>query len=175
MNLNIRKGTMNDADEISALYDTVNDYFETHTNYPGWLKGIYPLREDAVNGIENGGLYVAEAEGKIAGTLILSHEPENAYYGVKWKNELTYDKVFVIYTFAVLPEFFGKGIGAKLLEAAEKAAKENGIKALRLDVLSGNTPAIRLYEKCGFDYIDTVDLGYGKYGLDEFKLYEKVL
>ncbi|MBQ7874425.1 MAG: GNAT family N-acetyltransferase [Oscillospiraceae bacterium] len=175
MNVNIRKGTMEDADEISALYDTVNDYFEGHTNYPGWLKGIYPIREDALNGIKNGGLYVAEADGKIAGTLILSHEPEKAYHGVEWKKELTYEKVFVIYTFAVLPEYFGKGIGTKLLEAAEKAAGENGIEALRLDVLEGNTPAIKLYEKCGFEYIDTVDLGYGKYGLDAFKLYEKLI
>lgn len=175
MDLMIRKGTMNDADEISTLYDTVNDYSTVNKNYPGWLKGIYPLREDAVKGIENGGLYVAEADGKIAATLILSHEPEKAYYGVKWKKELTYDKVLVIYTFAVLPEFFGKGIGTKLLNAAESIARENGIKALRLDVLDGNTPAIKLYEKCGFEYIDTVDLGYGEHGLDNFKLYEKVL
>ena len=175
MDLIIRKGTVNDADEVSAFYDAVNDYFEEHTNYPGWLKGIYPVREDAEKGIEIGGLYVAEAEGKIAATLILSHEPENAFYSVKWKKELAYDEVFVIYTFAVLPEFFGKGIGTEFLEAVEKIAKESGIKSLRLDVLDSNIPAIKLYEKCGFDYIDTVDLGYGKYGLDNFKLYEKLL
>lgn len=175
MDINIRKGNMEDADEISALYDAIHGYYETHTNYPGWLKGIYPLREDAVKGIESGGLYVAEAGGKIAGTLILSHRPENAYYGVEWKKELDYDKVFVIYTFAVLPEFSGRGIGTKLLEEAEKTARENKMEAIRLDVLDRNEPAIKLYEKCGFEYIDTVDLGYGKYGLDYFRLYEKVL
>lgn len=30
-------------------------------------------------------------------------------------------------------------------------------------------------EKCGFEYIDTVDLGLGNYGLNWFKLYEKVV
>ena len=34
----------------------------------------------------------------------------------------------------------------------------------KLDVYEKNEPAIRLYQKCGFQYIDTVDLGYGKYG-----------
>lgn len=38
-----------------------------------------------------------------------------------------------------------------------------------------NMPAIRLYEKMGFHYIGTVDLGYGKYGLDWYKLYQYLL
>jgi RimJ/RimL family protein N-acetyltransferase len=44
-----------------------------------------------------------------------------------------------------------------------------------LDVYEGNIPAISLYEKYGFKYIDTVDLGLGNYGLDWFRLYEKLL
>ncbi len=48
-------------------------------------------------------------------------------------------------------------------------------KSIRLDVYEGNMPAIRLYEKCGFKYIDTVDLGLGNYGLNWFRLYEKSL
>jgi ribosomal protein S18 acetylase RimI-like enzyme len=58
--------------------------------------------------------------------------------------------------------------------AAEYGIKSH-VRAIRLDVYEGNIPAIRLYEKCGFKYIDTVDLGLGSYGLDWFKLYEKVL
>ncbi len=48
-------------------------------------------------------------------------------------------------------------------------------KSIRLDVYEGNIPAIRLYEKCGFEYVNTVDLGLGNYGLKWFKLYEKLL
>ena len=50
-----------------------------------------------------------------------------------------------------------------------------GAKAIRLDVYENNTPAISLYEKCGFEYVDTVDLGLSEYGLHFFRLYEKVL
>ena len=138
MDLTIRKAEMKDADEVAALYDAVNEYYDSHINYPGWLKGIYPLREDAVKGIEQDGLYVAETGGKIVGTLILSHQPEPAFYKVEWKKDLPYSKVFVIYTFAVSPEYSGKGIGTKLLEEAEKVAAENGAEAIRLDVFDKN-------------------------------------
>ena len=54
-------------------------------------------------------------------------------------------------------------------------AQSSGIKSVRLDVYEKNLPAISLYEKCGFEYIDTVDLGLGHYGLEWFKLYEKII
>jgi len=46
-------------------------------------------------------------------------------------------------------------------------------KSIRLDVYDGNIPAIRIYEKCAFKYIDTVDLGLGNYGLNRFRLYSE--
>lgn len=36
--LKIRQGRTQDIDEISALYDTVTEYLESHTNYPGWME-----------------------------------------------------------------------------------------------------------------------------------------
>lgn len=36
--MQIRKGTEDDVDEVSALYDELNDYLESHVNYPGWRK-----------------------------------------------------------------------------------------------------------------------------------------
>ena len=31
----IRKGTGQDVGELAALYDVLNDYLESHVNYPG--------------------------------------------------------------------------------------------------------------------------------------------
>ena len=60
--------------------------------------------------------------------------------------------------------------------AAEvNCAADAGMKAVRLDVYENNLPAIRLYESCGFDYIDSVDLGYSQYGLDSYRLYQRLL
>ena len=173
--MQIRKGTENDIEEVAALYDAVNDYLESHTNYPGWRNGVYPIREDAAQGIAENNLFVAEAEGQIAGTFILRHRPEEAYALADWGNQLDYSEILVLYTFAVHPRFLRQGIGKQLMEFILAWAAREKIKAVRLDVYEKNTPAIRLYEQMGFQYVDTVDLGYGMYGLDRFRLYQRVL
>ncbi len=173
MNIIIEQASERDIDELEQLYNDTNDYLASTTNYPGWRKGIYPIREDAVKGVQNKTLYLARVDGRIIGSVILSHEQEAAYHEVKWKIEVAEPKILVVYTFVVHPDYSHKGVGKMLLEFACDLGKSKQVETIRLDVYENNLPAIRLYEKCGFEYIDTVDLGYGKYGLDWFKLYEK--
>ena len=54
-------------------------------------------------------------------------------------------------------------------------AVDAGMQAVRLDVYEKSIPAIRLYEILGFSHVGTVDLGYGAYGLEQFRLYQKLL
>lgn len=171
----IEPGTSADIDELEKLYNELNDYLAATINYPGWIKGIYPIREDAVAGVNDNMLYVARTDGRIAGSVILNHQPEKAYENVRWKMELDYSCIFVIHTFVVHPSFLKKGVGHALMDYSLELAQRSGIKSVRLDVYEKNLPAISLYEKCGFEYVDTVDLGLGKYGLNWFKLYEKVI
>lgn len=81
----IEPGTSADIDELEKLYNELNDYLATTINYPGWIKGIYPIREDAVAGVNDNMLYVARTDGRIAGSVILNHQPEKAYENVRWK------------------------------------------------------------------------------------------
>lgn len=48
----------------------------------------------------------------------------------------------------------GHGIGGRLIAAVEARAREAGAVALRLAVLAGNEPAIALYRRHGFDFVD---------------------
>ncbi len=171
----IEKGTINDIDELGYLYDDLNDYLESGTNYPGWIKGIYPIRETAATGIGNNNLFVLRINNKIAGSIILSHDPESAYAQGTWGIELDYKDVIVIHTLVVHPKYIKKGVGRKLMDFAKIYSIKQGMKAIRLDVSIHNTPAISLYEKCGYIYIGTVDLGLNIPGLVWFKLYELVL
>lgn len=175
MDIVFELGKANDIDELEQLYNDLNDHLEKETNYPGWRKGIYPVRQNAIDGIKQGNLYVLKHNEKIVGSVILSHEPEPAYYKAKWGVEADYSDIFVVHTFVVHPKFLKCGIGKALMDFSIKHSVNSQAKSIRLDVYEGNTPAIRLYEKCGFKYIDTVDLGLGNYGLDWFKLYEKLL
>ncbi len=175
MELIIEAGKISDIDEIERLYNEMNDALEAGINYPGFKKGVYPVRENAVEGVEEGYLYVIRCDGGIAGSVILSHKPEEAYTSVTWNTEYSYDKIIVIHTLAVHPDFVRRGIGNSLMNFAEQHARKQGMKAIRLDVYEKNYPAIRLYERCGYKYVGTVDLGYAEYGLPWYKLYEKVL
>ena len=175
MDISIEVGELDDVDGLEQLYDELNDYLEKGVNYPGWIKGVYPIRQNAIDGVKNHNLYVAKNDGKIIGSIILSNEPEPEYYNAKWGFESDYSDVFVIRTFAVHPEFMKFGVGKALMEFADEYSVKSQVKSIRLDVYEGNIPAIKLYEKCGFKYIDTVDLGLGNYGLDWFKLYEKLI
>ena len=85
MDLCIRKGTMNDIDELSKLYDDINDFLAENTNYPGWKKGIYPTGADAAEGIREDSLFVAVKDNSIVGSLILRNKPEEGYYKASWK------------------------------------------------------------------------------------------
>ena len=171
----IEKGTINDIDELEKLYDSLNDYLELGTNYPGWAKGIYPIRETAVNGIQDNYLFVLKINNEIAGSIILSHEPETAYAQVSWGIEADYKDIIVIHTLVVHPKYMKSGVGKKLIDFAKRYSNEQEMKAIRLDVSIHNTPAISLYEKCGYKYVETVDLGLNIPGLVWFKLYEIVL
>ncbi len=175
MNLVIESGISADIDELERLYDDLNDYLSATINYPGWIKGIYPIRENAITGIQNNNLFVVRHKGKIVGSIILDHQPEEAYHGVKWKLYADYSSIFVVRTFVVHPSYLKIGVGRTLIDFSFALAQKSGMKSIRLDVYEKNIPAILLYEKCGFEYIDTVDLGLGNYGLDWFKLYEKVI
>lgn len=61
------------------------------------------------------------------------------------------------------------------MKFAEEEAERCNMKSIRLDVYENNIPAIKLYEKMGYKYLDTIDLGLGYYGLDWFKIYEKII
>lgn len=171
----IEPGTSSDINELENLYDELNDYLAATTNYPGWIKGIYPIREDAVVGVNENSLFVARCDGRIAGSVILNHQPEEAYANIKWKIDIDYSHILVVRTFVVHPSFLQMGVGRALMDYSLELAQRLGMSSVRLDVYEKNLPAISLYEKCGFEFIDTVDLGLGKYGLDWFKLYEKII
>lgn len=55
-----------------------------------------------------------------------------------------------VHDVAVLASHRGRGIAEQMLAQAEQIARERGAVKLTLEVLSGNQPAMRLYERIGF-------------------------
>lgn len=54
----IEKGTVSDIDELEQLYNRLIDHLTNTVNYPGWIKGIYPDRDTAAEGVKDEALSV---------------------------------------------------------------------------------------------------------------------
>ena len=64
-------------------------------------------------------------------------------------------------TFAVSPEFQGRGFGKKLLEEIIHVAKKFGATSMILEVRCSNIPALHVYQKFGFRKIGRIKNYYG--------------
>jgi ribosomal protein S18 acetylase RimI-like enzyme len=84
----------------------------------------------------NASLIVAEESGGLAGYALVLYRPRS--------------KLARLYSIAVAPHAGGRGLGPRLLAAAEDAAKRRGRRVMRLEVHVGNTRAIARYEKSGY-------------------------
>ena len=175
MDVIVRLASPEEVDAVARLYDYVTDHLESTNNYPRWKKGVYPTRDDASRAYEADELYVALRDGRLVGTMTLSHEPPEGFSQVTWSTPNDYSRTLMVYRLAVSPHHLGGGVGLALLGHAEVVARAEGDLAIRLDTAADNEPACRLYSKAGFSFVGTVSLGCEDFGLPWFRLFEKVL
>jgi ribosomal protein S18 acetylase RimI-like enzyme len=88
---------------------------------------------------DNGVLLVARAEG-----------PGGALLGSCLLLTRRNSRKARLYSIATAPAARGQGLGAKLLAAAEAAARKHGCDAVRLEVAEDNARAIALYHDHGY-------------------------
>ena len=175
MDVIVRLASPEEVDAVARLYDDVTDHLEATNNYPRWKKGVYPTRDDASRAYEADELYVALRDGRLVGTITLSHEPPEGFSQVTWSTPNDYSRTLMVYRLAVSPPHLGGGVGLALLGHAEVVARAEGDLAIRLDTAADNEPACRLYSKAGFSFVGTVSLGCEDFGLPWFRLFEKLL
>lgn len=93
----------------------------------------------------NNFMLLAKADGHIIGNASLSRLPRRMSH----RGELAV---------AVAREYWGQGVGTRLMKEIIVLAEENSFEAVDLQVRSDNVRAVRLYEKLGFvrlfDYPD---------------------
>lgn len=124
-----------------------NDYDSVIELWTG-SKGVGINMDDSKENISNYLLrnpktsFVMLDNGKIVGAIMAGHD---GYRG------------FIHHT-SVLEEYRGKGIGTKLVQAALKAIKDDGVNKVVLVVFKSNENGNGFWEKQGFDVRD--DLYY---------------
>ncbi len=173
MTKQIIKCGMEQLDALDTLYDRVTEYLENTINYPIWTRGEYPCRESIKNAVLRGEQYICiDEDGAAVGAFVLNEDPAGDYGSGGWSVQLEEGEYLIIHTLAVLPESAGRGIGGYMVRYCIDKARNEGYKAVRLDVVPGNIPARRLYEKEGFMFAGKKDLRRGIAAIPEFELYE---
>lgn len=141
-NLIIREATLQDLpvllDFEQALILAERPFDKTIKEDPVSYYDIreYILRDDVV-------VVVAELQGEVVSSGYVHAKTARPYL-----DHDTYAYMGFMYT---LPEFRGKGINKKIVSHLKTWALENGLNEVRLTVYHDNLPALKAYEKAGFE------------------------
>lgn len=138
----LRNGTEEDGEAVYENFKQTHaetDYllsYPDETGLDSQKEGEF-LRQktESPNEIE----ILAIVDGKIAGTAGI--DAIGSKYKVKHRAE---------FGISVLKEYWGMGIGTLLTKACVECSKTAGYEQLELDVVSGNTRAVAMYQKAGF-------------------------
>jgi ribosomal protein S18 acetylase RimI-like enzyme len=146
----IREATLDDHEDIARLYIQLKEHHrKLQPGSPRYNVVDERWGELAKDEIENPHVfvYIAEMSRRIVGFMkfIFKEKP----WGISCEIE----------TMVVDKSHRGKAIGKSLLETAERYARENGAKGLRVDVLIPNYDGRRFYETHGYE---SISVRYGK-------------
>ena len=170
--MQIRKCAETEIVAVGEFYDRIVQWLDNHINYPKWMYRIYPSESWAREMTEAGEQYVCVDNGKMVGVFVLNTDPQGAYRKGEWAVDLPDGSYMVLHALAIDPELQSQGLGSQIIRFCVEKAKAEGFKTIRVDIVPGNDPARRLYEKNGFQYAGDVDLERGIEHIPVFSLYE---
>ena len=150
----VRHGSAADLDLVGPLWVAV------HHRHTETMPHLAPYVSDDETWRARRGLY-AELLAKPDTLLLLAFVGETAVgYGLahtmpvdsSWIADtwVTGPRIGEIESLSVLPQYRGSGLGSVLLDRLERHLHEIGVDDLILGALPGNSDAIRLYERRGY-------------------------
>ena len=143
MSVRIRRADPGDAQQLTELANAVSAEPE------GWLissdgdwRSVNEERRylRALRRYPDAAVFVAETEdGEIVGRLSVARDTHPASSHVADLGLM------------IARDWRGRGLGRSFLDTAAAWARENGVRKLELHVFPWNEPALRLYERYGFE------------------------
>ena len=172
--INLRKATIEESEEILKFYQNVINSTKGTEFKTRWSER-YPNLEYIETGIENQEFYVYIENDGILACLSLNNRFEPEYENVNWMINAEPDELIIIHAFAVNSDLAGKGIGKEIFNQIKENALITNKKTIRIDIIDGNIGAKKVFEKLGFEYVDTAEIFHIAVGWEKFHLYEYIL
>ena len=175
LSASIRLGRVDEFDRIRRFYHEVTDGLQGAKFVIPWVKDIYPAPDDIASALERGDLFLGEVSDSYASAMVLNFLANESYDTVHWDSGIPQEECMVLHMLGVHPRFQRRGLAGQMIEEAKVIGRREGARAIRLDVLKGNTPAERLYPKHGFRLVEEAILYYEDTGWTDYLMYELLL
>ena len=78
------------------------------------------------------------------------------------------EKRFYVMSLYILPEYQGRGLGHRLMEASERAAEGYDVDRVWLGVMEQNTKTLEWYRRMGFQFVEQAPFTMGKTSVNHF-------
>lgn len=146
----IRNAQYWDIPLVANIYEHILDQDASGVGTTGWIRGVYPTEQTALEALEKGELFVLEENGHIVAAAKINREQVPEYANCPWAYDAPAEQIMVLHTLVVDPSAAGKGYGRTFVQFYEEYAKKSGCRVLRMDTNAVNTPARTLYGKLGY-------------------------
>lgn len=173
--VSLKRCGISDIDRINKFYQYVCENTKNMERFGKWIYGLHPTKEQIKSYIESGFMYFFEGNGVIVGAVAITPFQGTEYQDIDWQIVCHNSEVSVVHLLAVIPDRQGCGIARNIMRNAIDIAKDNNSKAVRLDALSCNAPAHRLYRSIGFEMIGVCNWYADNVVNAEFYLFELLL
>lgn len=161
----IRKAEVKDLDRIMEIIKATIAEMKVYGNTQ-WDEN-YPQKNDFIGDVEGGSLYVSEENGELYGFICANFIEPDEYKDIKWASD---EKCLILHRMSINPKYRNQGTATKLIEFAEKTARENGVNYIKTDTYSVNKKMNTLLLKLGYIHRGNMNfLGKEK----EFYCYDK--
>ena len=167
--------TINDVDEIVALYRDVIETVNKTDVKLGWNIDVYPDETFVRTAVENSQMCVLKEDNRIIAVAVVNHNVNAEYDDIDWKIKSPKERISTIHALATAVDRRGKTTSDMLLmDIADYCRRQNDL-AIHLDVIDTNIPAYKMYLRNGYNEMACIDMYYEVVGTRQFWMLEKVL
>lgn len=146
--MNIQNSTIEDIDTIFELYDKAIAFQKTVFNktWEGFERSLIATE------IAEKRQWKIVMDGEVACIFAVAFSDEAI-----WKERNKQPSIF-IHRIVTNPKFRNQNLVLKIIDWARVFCQTNGLEFIRIDTWGDNPRLISYYEKCGFTFIDTIDI-----------------
>ena len=164
-----------DIAEIVELYRLVIDEVNKTDIRLGWNIEEYPSEEFVIQAVSDGQMVIQRQNGQLVAAAVVNHTVNDEYDEIAWQVSGPKRALATIHALAVHPACRGGKVSGRMLADIEDYCRQQGDKAIHLDVIDTNVPAYKLYLRNGYTEAACISMFYSVVGTRQFWMMERVL